>query len=70
MGAVFQRFIGHDRFGNGHQFFFVIDPSGLDGGLAGHGMEHFVPHGVRLRDPAPEQILRQSLHGPGGVIRA
>ena len=39
VGAVFQIFPGHDRFGDGEKLLFVTDPAGLDGGFAGHGVQ-------------------------------
>ena len=59
MGAVFQFIPGHDFLNNRQQFFLIVDPTGLDGSLAGHSMEHFVPKGGFVLLPAGEQIVCQ-----------
>ena len=56
MGAVLQILPGHDLLHKGQQFFFVVDPTGLDGGFAGNCMEQFVPDSFFLFPAAGQKI--------------
>ena len=48
MRAVFQILTGHYLLHESQKLFFVIDPAGLDGGLAGNSMQNLIPDGIRL----------------------
>ena len=70
MGAVFQVFPAHDLLGHGEKLLLVVDPSGLDGGLAGHRVQQLVPDGILAFPPSGEKVGGKTFHSLGGVIRA
>ena len=70
MGAVFQILPLHDGLGHGVKLLLVRDPSGLDGGLAGDGVQQFIPDGILMLPAAVQQVGGQTLHRLGGVVRA
>ena len=61
MGAVFQVFPALDLFGHGEKLLLIIDPPGLDGGLAGDGVQQVVAQAVRVERFSGQQITRQLL---------
>ena len=46
--AVIQIVAAHDRFDHSQKFRLIILPAGLDGSLAGYGVQNFIPNGSGL----------------------
>ena len=67
MGAVFQVFPAHDLLGHGEKLLLVVDPAGLDGGLAGHGVEHDVTGAIGIGAAGTQQLVGDFLAGQPSI---
>ena len=68
VGAVFQILTGHNLPNKSQNFLFVGGPASLDGGLAGYGVENFIPYIVHIFFFAHQKICGDGFDGIAGIF--
>ena len=68
VGAVLQIVTAHDLLDNGQKLRFIILPAGLDGSLAGNGVQDFIPDGSGFFTATAQQISCHFFDSFGCVI--